>query len=288
LNGCNDSTAINAWYVLGAICELPLGQERSLRLLDSKLTVKRESDVDVSVWLGMPLEGRRLPCRQKFGYVWTTLGVPTREIFDIPEYEEPDRRNMNAASVAVHVSAPRAVENFLDLGHFAFVHTDYLGVEPYTEIKPYRVEVSADGNEVLATQCWAYQPVASLSATEGFEVEYTYRVPHPYCALLYKSVASDPKRKDVIGLLGQPTSEEHVVVHMLISMLDESNSDAALRAFAQFIFAQDRPILENQLPKRLPLDLRCETSARADAMSAAYRRWLNDRHVRYGTVPIAH
>ncbi|CDX36185.1 hypothetical protein MPLSOD_270005 [Mesorhizobium sp. SOD10] len=51
------------------------------------------------------------------------------------------------------------------------------------------------------------------------------------------------------------------------------------------IFAQDKPILENQIPKRLPLDPRAETPIRADAVSVSYRRWLRDRAVTYGAIP---
>ncbi|HUA25007.1 MAG TPA: aromatic ring-hydroxylating dioxygenase subunit alpha [Steroidobacteraceae bacterium] len=282
---CEDPTALNAWYVVAAVCELPIGLERPARLLDAPLTLRRERGGTVQAWLGSSAEGLSLPCRQKFGYAWTSLGVPAQDIFDIPQYDEPHRRNMNAASVGVNVSGPRAIENFLDLAHFAFVHTNYLGVEPHTEIKPYQVNISEGGEEILATQCRAYQPVAALSAKQGYEVEYVYRVPHPYCALLYKAVATDPTRQDVIGLLLQPITEDRVVAHMLLSLLDDTNSDAALRGYQQLIFSQDKPILENQLPKRLPLNLRTEVSARADASSSTYRRWLNDHRVRYGTIP---
>jgi phenylpropionate dioxygenase-like ring-hydroxylating dioxygenase large terminal subunit len=278
---CTDRVALDEWHVLAAIDELPIGRSRSTRLLDTDLSIERRFDGTVSVRLG----DDGLPVRLKFGYVWTTLGRPDHELFDIPEYAEPDRRNMNAASVGLHCSAPRAVENFLDLGHFAFVHTNYLGVEPHTEIKPYKVEVSAERGEIVATKCLAYQPIASLVATEGYEVEYLYRVPHPYCAILYKANAADLTRQDVIAIFLQPSSEERVVAHMLLSMLDEGSTDTEMRAFQQLIFSQDKPILENQQPKRLPLALRSELSAKADASSSVYRRWLADHGVRYGTLP---
>jgi phenylpropionate dioxygenase-like ring-hydroxylating dioxygenase large terminal subunit len=282
---CTDIVARDAWYVLGAVNELPIGECRHTRLLDTAVTLTHVADGNVAVCLGSSASGRALPSRQKFGYVWTTLGSPSMDIFDIPEYDEPDRRNMNAASIGVHVSAPRAVENFLDFAHFAFVHTNYLGVEPYTEIKPYKVEISAKGDEIVATKCLAYQPLASIIATGGYEVEYVYRVPHPYCALLYKSNAVDPSRQDVIALLLQPTSEEEVVAHMLLSILDDVSEDIAIRGYQQLIFSQDKPLLENQLPTRLPLSFRSEFSIKADATSGTYRRWLNECGVRYGTLP---
>jgi phenylpropionate dioxygenase-like ring-hydroxylating dioxygenase large terminal subunit len=72
---------------------------------------------------------------------------------------------------------------------------------------------------------------------------------------------------------------------MLACVLDPESSDEAIRDFQLTIFAQDKPILENQVPKRLPLHPRAEMWAPADAGSAAYRRFLTRRGVRYGTIP---
>ena len=70
-----------------------------------------------------------------------------------------------------------------------------------------------------------------------------------------------------------------------IVIVDDESTDVGLRHFQQMIFSQDKPILENQRPRRLPLDPAAETSVRADRSSVAYRRWLHERGVRYGTVP---
>ena len=55
----------------------------------------------------------------------------------------------------------------------------------------------------------------------------------------------------------------------------------------QLIFAQDKPILENEFPKRLPLDRRAEIPVRADAASIVFRRWLGAHGVTYGAIPAA-
>ena len=280
--GCTDRIALDAWHVVSALDSLEPGKKIATRLLDTDIHICRDED-GVDVW--HVAEGRRheLPVCIKFNYVWTSLGIPASPLFDIPQFDEPDRRRIHAASIGVNVSAPRAVENFLDMGHFAFVHTDYLGVEPHTEVKPYKVSVTAD--EVIATECFAYQPLAALSATKGDDVEYVYRVPHPYCAVLYKTNPIDPSRQDVIGLFLQPCSQERVIAHLMMSYLDDVSTDLALRGFQLLIFGQDKPILENQVPKRLPLDPMAEMSAKADAGSWAYRRWLRERGVSYGTIP---
>lgn len=275
-----DAVALDEWYVLGALEDMGVGSARRTTLLEVPLRVARPGDDRAEV-ARLDRDGAALPVRLRFGYVWTTLGRPAHDIFAIPEYDEPDRRNIAAASVGVRASAPRVVENFLDLGHLPIVHENYLGILPRAEIKPYDTVITPD-NEVLATRCLVYQPQASLVATEGFDVEYVYRVPHPYCAVLYKSSAIDAGRMDVIAILVQPVDQEHSIAHMLASVLDDRSSDKAIRQFQQLIFGQDKPILENQLPRRLPLDPRAELPARVDASSLAYRRWLRGKGVRYG------
>jgi phenylpropionate dioxygenase-like ring-hydroxylating dioxygenase large terminal subunit len=227
----------------------------------------------------------RLPAKSIYGCLWTCLGEPSTDIFPIPEYFEPKRRNVSAGTIGVNVSAPRAIENFLDMGHFPYVHTDVLGAEPHTEVKEYDVEISSDHDEIIATRCRFFQPRASIASTEGDEIEYVYRVPHPYCSVLYKTSHVDESRQDVIAIFAQPVDQEHIRAHMMLCLIDVDNSDAAMRKFQQLIFGQDKPILENQLPKRLPLDSRAETPIRADKSSVAYRRWLSQKGVTYGVIP---
>ena len=224
-----------------------------------------------------------LPAQSRYGCLWICLGQPQGPLFDIAETAEPDRRIVHAGTIGVHVSAPRAVENFLDMAHFPYVHTGILGVEPFTHVKDYEVRVQ--GDEVWAVDCEFWQPLASTTSTAGQMSDYRYRVPHPYCVMLYKSTPVDPVRMDVIALFCQQKTEDHIDAHMFLCLLDSVNPTAAVRRFQQTIFGQDKPILENQYPKRLPLDPRAETPIRADRVAIAYRRWLSDLGVTYGVIP---
>lgn len=222
----------------------------------------------------------------KYGFVWICLGNPARPVVDFAECAEPGRLLASAGSVRVAVSGLRAVENFLDLSHLAFVHAGYLGEEPYTEIEKYTVEPLADGG-IIATGCRVYQPKASPVAAPGFDVDYIYAVLRPYIVVLYKANPVEKTRKDMIALFVQPVSEESCIAHILTCYLPHEIDVPAVRRFQQFIFGQDRPILENQVPKRLPLAARAEISVRADRSSAAYRQWLAAAGVRFGAIPAA-
>ena len=189
-------------------------------------------------------------------------------------------------SVGVAVSGLRAIENFLDLGHLAFVHAGYLGEEPHTEICSYKVE-PLEGGGLLATQCRVYQPRPSPMDAQGFDVDYIYAVRRPYIVELFKANPVEKNRMDMIALLVQPVTEERCIAHILMVYPPHNVDVASLRWFQALIFGQDRPILENQIPKRLPLDPRAEISVRADSSSAHYRRWLSAEGVRFGAIPVA-
>jgi phenylpropionate dioxygenase-like ring-hydroxylating dioxygenase large terminal subunit len=287
-----DPIARDEWHVVASLAELPATGMFPTVLLGQKILIGRHGD-RLGAWHVPPhpaapnaseASGSELPTIQRFGYLWATLGNPSRDLFLIPEFDEPDRSHIVQGVTRVGVSAPRAVENFLDMGHFPFVHTGILGEEPHTEVKPYKVDVYSDPPEILVTDCEFYQPQANAGSEAGADTEYVYRIPHPFCAVLYKTGSTRPDRRDVIALFGQPVDEDCVLVHIVICLLDEVTDLAAMRSFHQTILGQDKPILENQVPKRLPLDPRSEVPIRADAASAAYRRWLRESGLRYGVL----
>lgn len=289
---CRDRVALDLWHPVGAIVELAKDVVYATRLLDEPVSYAAASDGQLLAWRSVPSVAAGsvlvpaalptlLPTRDSFGYVWTSLGAPSDRLFALPEFDEPDRHNVWAGSVGVHTSAPRAVENFLDMGHFPYVHSGYLGIEPHTEVKDYDVDLVDDGREIVATRCEFFQPMGALNALGGMLMGYVYRVPHPYCAILYKSSPIDESRSDAIAIFCQPLDEENTRAHMLLSLLDDENDDRLIKRFQLLIFGQDKPILENQYPRRLPLGPRVETPIRSDKTSITYRRWLRDMGLSY-------
>ncbi len=282
---CTDPVILDQWHPLVAVDEVAIDLVVTATLLGEQVSFTADSPNNVRVWRSHDEATLALPIMVEYMYVWVCLGSPPDSLFEIPEFAEPDRRNVHAGTIGVHVSAPRAVENFLDMGHFPYVHTNILGVEPHTEVAEYEVHVDAETNEVWATECVFYQPRASTTSSEGQLSDYLYRVPHPYCVVLYKTSPLHDERMDVIGLFCRPVAPDYIEAHMFLSLLDPDNSDATIRKFQQTIFGQDKPILENQYPKLLPLDPRAETPIRADKVAIAYRRWLSDLGVTYGVIP---
>ena len=210
----------------------------------------------------------------RHGVVWVALGdasstVPTFELM-----EDGAHQVLMSGPYRVHASGPRVVENFLDVGHFPFVHEGILGDRARPEIADYEAKVSADG--VLATGVKVFQP-DPYGTGQGATVTYTYRVHRPLSA-------SFIKHGDLsFGMLLSVTPHDAVDSSAWMWMAMNYEPEGSMIEFQDRIFAQDKPILESQRPELLPLDLQAELHLRSDRTAIAYRRWLRELGVRTGT-----
>lgn len=225
-----------------------------------------------------------LDAREAHGLVWVRLadGEVAPPLFGA---EGDDRlRKLNCGPYEVATSAPRIVENFLDMAHFGFVHEGWLGARDATAIDAYQVEETATG--LRATQCKAWQPQSNLHSTTPAQVEYSYEVTGPYTAVLAKipeaGTVAVPDWRESIALFICPLEPERSRVWFRLAVADFDSSDDKLRGFQDTIFRQDQPVLESQSPRALPLDLRAELHTAADRASSAYRRYLSRLGITFG------
>ena len=160
-----DQATLDQWYCIQNVAEIPVSGVRT-RLLGVGLAISAGPEPTVQAFEDAGV--RTLPVRQRYGYLWTTLGAPDKDVPDIPEAEEPDRRYVPCGAVKVQSSAPRVVENFLDMAHFPFVHTDILGSEEHPEVEKYKCETTFTGSQRLILWCFTKparfrRPVGMLS-----------------------------------------------------------------------------------------------------------------------------
>lgn len=217
--------------------------------------------------------------RESCGLVWARLapaaGAPPRFAAEL----DSQLRKLLCGPYEVETSAPRIVENFLDLAHFGFVHEGWLGDRGHTALEGYTLTPTPDG--FVASGCRAWQPLSNRLAERGGWVDYRYELTAPYSAVLTKLPREQDGHRDEIALFVCPREPERSTVWFRLAVTDAASSEAELRAFQDTIFAQDRPVLESQTPRRLPLDS-AELHCAADRSSTAYRRLLTERGIRFG------
>lgn len=224
----------------------------------------------------------------RYGLVWACLGEPAAPIPSFPEIDHGTHRLYFGGAFPYETSGERAIENFLDVSHFPFVHAGILGAEPHTEIKDYDVAVGEHGLAVTNVKVWQPRPTNTLDV-EGLEVGYEYYVERPLTARLTKSVglkrADGEPATEAIVLTVTPVEPERGIGWVLIaSNYDEIYSDDEVKAFTALIIGQDVRIVESQRPKRLPLDMGAELHVRSDRTAVEYRRWLKGLGVTFGTL----
>ena len=211
--------------------------------------------------------------RCDYGVVWVTLGDGTRDLPRFALLDDPTHHVLTAGPYRVRASGPRIVENFLDVGHFPFVHGGILGDRARPEIADYEATLNDDG--VLATGVKVFQP-DPYATGKGSTVTYTYRVHRPLSASFIKHGDHS------FGMLLSVTPHDAVDSTAWMWMAMNYEPATEMVAFQDRIFAQDQPILESQRPELLPLDLQAELHLRSDRTAIAYRRWLRQLGVRTG------
>lgn len=218
------------------------------------------------------------PVKIAYGLVWTCLGTPARDVPPFPEGTDPAFRSIPCGPYRFRALGPRVIENFLDVGHFPFVHTGYLGDLEHTAIDEYEAETTPEG--VIARDIPIWQPDPDGTGRPG-KVLYTYEVLRPLTARFTKAQGAD---RFAMIFAVTPVDEEHSAAWGIMVMNYAFHVSAEkIRAFQDDVTGQDLPIVESQRPELLPLDLQAELHLRSDRTAIAYRKWLRDIGLVYGT-----
>jgi phenylpropionate dioxygenase-like ring-hydroxylating dioxygenase large terminal subunit len=319
----DDPVLLNDWHVVARASELGVGCVKPARLLGLDLVVWRGAGgiqvwEDLCVHRGAKLSGGKVkegclqcpyhgwtydesgacvtmpahpsqtpparahtkvhPVRIAYDLVWTCLGNPATEPPTFPEWSDPAYRNIPCGPYAFRAMGPRIIENFLDVGHFPFVHAGYLGDPGHTEIDEYEAEITPTG--IISRNIPIWQPDPDGTGRSA-KVLYTYEALRPLTARFTK--AQGEQRFSMIDIV-TPIDQENSIAWAVMSM--NYGFDVPAETIVKFqdeVTAQDLPIVESQRPELLPLDLQAELHLRSDRTAIAYRKWLRQLGLKFGT-----
>ena len=215
---------------------------------------------------------------ERYGLIWVCLGTPARDVAPYPEWDDPAYRHVPSGPYSFRALGPRVIENFLDVGHFPFVHAGYLGDPAHTEIADYEVESTPDGLIARDIAVWQPDPDGTGKAAK---VSYTYEALRPLMARFTKKQGD--RRFTMLDVV-TPVSAQQSIAWAIMSLNYAFDVPAEqLVAFQDEVTAQDLPVVESQRPELLPLDLQAELHLRSDRTAIAYRQWLKRLGLNYGT-----
>jgi phenylpropionate dioxygenase-like ring-hydroxylating dioxygenase large terminal subunit len=219
--------------------------------------------------------------REKYGLIWVCLGTARGSQVDVPAFPEAEAdgfRLVHAGPYQFHAQGPRIIENLLDVAHLSIAHAGMLGDPGHAEIGEYSVSANQQG--IIAKDIPVWQPDPDGTGRPG-KVLYTYWVERPLTARMVK--VQGEERFAILGTV-TPVDEQTSLAWVVLALNYAHNVPAEeLRKFQDTVTAQDIAIVNSQRPELLPLDLQTELHLRSDQLAIAYRRWLQQMSLRYGT-----
>lgn len=211
------------------------------------------------------------PAVERYGLVWTSLGASPSPFPELSsDWDDPAFRKVTPDPVPIAASAGRQVEGFIDVAHFAHVHTTTFADPANTAVPTYAVQVDEDGLRFDYCSTVSNYAVGSGMTAEGFVWRRSFDVRLPYLAHL--TVHFPNGRLNILNG-ASPVASDRTVLFSPVCFDFEIGTDEAVKDFNARIFAEDRLMVENQRPRHLPLEA-AEASFAADLASVYYRRLL--------------
>jgi len=216
--------------------------------------------------------------REKYGVVWVCLGKPAADVPAFPEGEESGFRLIPTGPYRFQAQGPRIIENLLDVAHLPTAHAGMLGDPAHADIGEYLVTTTPGG--IVARDIPIWQPDPDGTGRPA-KVHYTYWVERPLTARLTKNHAT--QRFAILATV-TPLDAQSSLAWIVLAMNYAHDVPAEeLRRFQDRVTEQDIRIVNSQRPELLPLDLQSELHLRSDHIAIAYRRWLRQLGLQYGT-----
>ncbi len=247
--------------------------------------------VEIPAAPGLPIPGRA--CQEAFaaevrhGLIWVCLDDRAgSRIPDCPALADTTMRVVAGTPYTWPTSAPRRVENFVDLAHFAWVHDGSLGrrddpVPPLPAVHRRSGELRFE----------FIPPPLPDTATTALLGASRYRIPLPCTVNIEFDIDGQPGVRRHLWMTASPVGPGVSRTFWLVARNDRhDDSDQEFLDFQYQILAEDEPVVCNQRPAEFPLHGSEEVSVRADRVSVEYRRWMTELVVaaRRGPDQLAH
>jgi phenylpropionate dioxygenase-like ring-hydroxylating dioxygenase large terminal subunit len=203
-----------------------------------------------------------------YGLVWVRIDrSAATAIPPHPAWEDDSLRVLAGTPYTWPVGAPRRVENFVDLAHFAWVHDGTLGRRD--QPVPPMADVRREDGELR----FEYNPPDMEPDDRALYGWSRYRMPMPLSVDIEFRLATGARRH--LWMTASPLDLASCRSFWSVSRDDDlDGDDESYLAFQDIILAQDEPVVCAQDPPELPLEAGVELSVRTDRVSIEYRRWL--------------
>lgn len=220
------------------------------------------------------------PVVLRYGLVWTCLrpaeNGPAAEVPFMPHWNDEGFQQINCPAFDIAGFAGRQVEGFLDVAHFAFIHTDTFAdpdnpVVPSYETRPTTVGFEAEYYSTVGN----YPHGKQAETPKDFLWLRHFRAHLPFTAHLAVHFPYGGR----LSILNAASPVSARKTRLFVPIARNFDTDRPVQEVYDFnrkVFEEDAFMVEQQKPENLPLDPRLEAHIPADRSSINYRRGLRD------------
>ncbi len=217
---------------------------------------------------------------EHLGIIWIAPEEPLLPLPEIPEWDDSVYDQIHTEPRRTSAGAAQLMDNFVDASHFATVHVSTFGVPENTEVE--NTEVTTDGwTASTRYETWYMNHDDPLVATGEHELAQPHVVEKtalpPYAVFMRLSF---PLTEQIISILYamQPESDQSTRIFKLMARNDFAGDPKLIADMLEFedrVLDEDLDVLERFHSNVLHLDHKVELHTRADRLSVAYRRLLD-------------
>jgi len=216
---------------------------------------------------------------ERYGLVFVSPEPPIVPMLGVPEWDDPEFVLAPLPDQVWQAGAAQMVDNFLDLTHFPFVHTDTFGDPGDIEVPHY--EVVRDG---LGFTCDYVHSTKLLQDSMGeteFEVAPRRSMWWYVAPFSIRLRIEYPAENVVLTIVFFHQPVDAVTTKLYVFDLRNDIADGrttveATVAFQMLVAGEDKVLLERMVSKATPLDVGAEVHTRADRITLEMRRVLAD------------
>lgn len=217
--------------------------------------------------------------RERHELVWVCVGEPVGDVPYLEELEQEGYTLIHEMMEVWHASAPRIVDNALDVSHVAWVHRNSIGSNANNQLEMGEVE-RKDHNIKFSVTLIA-QVNDMMTNVNGVTGDVTRRTTHAELVepLVFRG-RLEYEQNGLVHVLYKtctPIDDENTLFCQFIARSDSPTPDKwpAITAIDRLVQSEDKALLENIEPD-FPLGITEEVHTKVDKMTLEYRRVLAD------------
>jgi len=215
---------------------------------------------------------------ERYGLVWVCPGQPVNDIPVLDEAEPDSGYTLIHELMDIwQASAPRVMDNALDVSHIPWVHRATVGSPDHPGVSPFSVE--RDGLRLRFTLTYTAAMSAQQKINTGITTDTAERITHVelVAPFVYRGVLEYPVNglRHVLFKTATPIDDHTTLFCQFIARNDNPPPDKweAIAGVDRAVQAEDAALLAG-VPSAFPLDTTAEVHVAADRMTVEYRRIL--------------